>query len=60
LKFGIPLVLVALAVSFQTARGAETNQRHAPAAGYREWKVYGGGPESIRYSNLDQINRGNV
>jgi len=60
LKFGIPLVLAALAVSFQTAHGAETNQRHAPAVGYREWKVYGGGPESIRYSNLDQINRGNV
>src|SRR5260370_42018344 len=27
---------------------------------YREWKVYGGGPENIRYSKLDQINRGNV
>jgi quinoprotein glucose dehydrogenase len=27
---------------------------------YREWTVYGGGPESIRYSALDQINRGNV
>src|ERR1700758_5669192 len=27
---------------------------------YRDWKVYGGGPENIRYSKLDQINRGNV
>jgi len=27
---------------------------------HREWSVYGGGPESIRYSTLDQINRGNV
>ena len=27
---------------------------------YREWQVYGGGPESIRYSALDQINRDNV
>jgi quinoprotein glucose dehydrogenase len=27
---------------------------------YREWTVYGGGPDSIRYSSLDQINRGNV
>jgi len=35
-------------------------QRHTPKTGYRDWKVYGGGPESIRYSNLDQINRGNV
>jgi quinoprotein glucose dehydrogenase len=33
--------------------------RRTPA-GYRSWPVYGGGPESIRYSNLDQINRGNV
>jgi quinoprotein glucose dehydrogenase len=31
------------------------------AAGpYRDWTVYGGGPESIRYSALDQINRENV
>jgi len=27
---------------------------------YRDWTVYGGGPESIRYSRLDQINRANV
>ena len=27
---------------------------------YREWTVYGGGPDSIRYSALDRINRGNV
>jgi quinoprotein glucose dehydrogenase len=27
---------------------------------YRDWKVYGGGTENIRYSKLDQINRGNV
>ena len=26
----------------------------------REWPVYGGGPEGIRYSTLKQINRGNV
>src|SRR5436189_2647093 len=25
-----------------------------------EWPVYGGGPESIRYSSLTQINRANV
>ena len=29
-------------------------------AQYRDWKVYGGGPENIRYSRLDQINRDNV
>ena len=27
---------------------------------YRDWKVYGGGPDNIRYSKLDQINRDNV
>ena len=48
-----------LALLLLPVYGAET-QRHTPKTGYREWKVYGGGPESIRYSNLDQINRGNV
>lgn len=32
----------------------------AAADPYREWAVYGGGPDSIRYSTLDQINRDNV
>ena len=27
---------------------------------YREWRAYGGSPESIQYSALDQINRENV
>ncbi len=27
---------------------------------YRGWTAYGGGPEQIRYSRLDQINRANV
>jgi quinoprotein glucose dehydrogenase len=31
-----------------------------PAAGSREWPAYGGGPDSIRYSPLDQVHRGNV
>lgn len=42
------------------AHSAEIIQRGIPSAGYREWNVYGGGPESIRYSRLDQINRNNV
>ncbi|HTT65493.1 MAG TPA: PQQ-binding-like beta-propeller repeat protein [Bryobacteraceae bacterium] len=29
-------------------------------APYHEWTVYGGGPDNIRYSALDQINRTNV
>jgi quinoprotein glucose dehydrogenase len=36
------------------------NERRIPKDGYREWKVYGGSPESIRYSTLDQINPHNV
>ena len=30
------------------------------ADGDRDWPVYGGGPDGIRYATLDQINRGNV
>ncbi len=29
-------------------------------ADYREWRTYGGTPDQIRYSALDQINRSNV
>jgi quinoprotein glucose dehydrogenase len=32
----------------------------APADAYRTWTAYGGGHEQLRYSSLDQINRGNV
>src|SRR5215831_3564933 len=31
-----------------------------PADQYREWSLFGGGPENIHYSHLKQINRGNV
>ena len=31
-----------------------------PASRYRDWKIYAGGPESIRYSSLKQINRENA
>ncbi len=34
--------------------------RSIPSSGYDSWTVYGGGPDSIRYSRLDQINRDNV
>ena len=42
------------------AIGAAPRDRVIPKAGYRDWKVYQGGPESIHYSNLAQINRANV
>src|SRR5262249_4150021 len=31
-----------------------------PDAGYKEWRVFGGGPDNIHYSRLKQINRENV
>ncbi|MGH9719315.1 MAG: PQQ-binding-like beta-propeller repeat protein [Bryobacteraceae bacterium] len=34
--------------------------RRAPATGYRDWSIYGGGLDNIRYSALKQIHRGNV
>jgi quinoprotein glucose dehydrogenase len=39
---------------------AAAASRSAPQHGYRDWQVYGGGPESIRYSALAQINRSNA
>jgi quinoprotein glucose dehydrogenase len=40
------------------SRGQE--EAGATAAAYRSWEAYGGGPDQIRYSRLDQINRSNV
>ena len=34
--------------------------RRQPDNGYEGWPVYGGGPEQLRYSRLDQINTQNV
>jgi quinoprotein glucose dehydrogenase len=53
------LLRVFLAVSL-FAVAALAQPRSAPKSGYREWGVYQGGPESIHYSALNQINRGNV
>ena len=35
-------------------------QAEQPRNAYREWKVYGGGPENMHYSALNQIKRENV
>ncbi len=48
-----------LAMAALAGCGSE-QKRARPREGYRDWKVYGGGPDSIRYSLLDQINRSNV
>lgn len=39
---------------------AAADERHVPPSGYRDWRIYGGGSENIRYSTLDQIDRTNV
>src|SRR6187200_189028 len=35
-------------------------QQLPPSGSYRTWSAYGGGPEQIRYSRLDLINRASV
>lgn len=48
----IPVAIVAAVVAVSAVWQAP--DRH------RTWTAYGGGPEQLRYSSLDQINRGNV
>ena len=53
-------MVLPLVAGFGLAPRTPAQERTAPSAGYRGWSVYGGGPDSIRYSALDQINRSNV
>ncbi len=39
---------------------AIAQNRGVPPEGYRDWRVATGGPDGLRYSALDQINRENV
>jgi quinoprotein glucose dehydrogenase len=55
MRFRASVLTAALVLTY-----AAFPQRQIPKAGYRDWKVYGGGPENTRYSTLDQINRENV
>ncbi|HZS05547.1 MAG TPA: pyrroloquinoline quinone-dependent dehydrogenase [Blastocatellia bacterium] len=57
LKAGI---VVALLLSLAWIPRGSDAQEQAPAREYREWKMFGGGPENIHYSTLRQINRENV
>ena len=50
----LPLVL------FMQLCPAAGQTRSIPEGRYRDWNIYGGSPENIRYSALDQINRSNV
>jgi quinoprotein glucose dehydrogenase len=56
MKLRLPLPLTALLVGICLF----AQDRTIPKSGYRDWTVYGGGRDSIRYSALDQINRANV
>jgi quinoprotein glucose dehydrogenase len=58
LKAGL-LITLSLSVIWFTSTTAA--QKPAPRSRqYREWRTFGGGPENIHYSTLDQINRDNV
>jgi quinoprotein glucose dehydrogenase len=50
----LPVTLAAALISVSAAITAQP-QNH-----YRGWAAYGGTPDQIRYSSLDQINRANV
>ena len=54
-RWGVALAFVCAAGC--GLRGPEESRRERS---YRGWPAYGGGPESLRYSALDQINRDNV
>ncbi len=52
--------LTAVCALLSTLTRLPAAELRQPPSGYRSWQVYGGGSDSIRYSNLDQINRRNV
>lgn len=55
------LAVFAIAAAAAILIGARSQQPPtATRQTYRGWPGYGGGPEQIRYSRLDQINRANV
>lgn len=55
------LLVICLALPIMLlARGSRAQSGEPTAKAYREWKMFGGGPENIHYSTLQQINRENV
>ncbi|HYM09763.1 MAG TPA: PQQ-binding-like beta-propeller repeat protein, partial [Bryobacterales bacterium] len=59
MRRNLELLSVMAALLVAASAGAQA-PRSVPQTGYREWKVYGGGPHNLRYSALRQINRTNV
>src|SRR5215467_2493128 len=62
LKLGIAIVLAVSAGLMVYGARAQGNKKSGKPSGrqYREWRMFGGGPENIHYSTLDQITRDNV
>src|SRR5262249_46099737 len=62
LKLGIAIVLAVSAGLMVYGARAQGNKKSGKSSGrqYREWRMFGGGPENIHYSTLDQITRDNV
>jgi len=55
----IQIAILLVAATLLTQCRKEQRQP-APAESYRTWQAYGGGPDNIHYSALQQINRTNV
>ena len=53
------VVLCGLAL-LALVRGAGAQREATPVREFREWKMFGGGPENTHYSTLRQITRENV
>lgn len=66
LKLGIAIVLALSVCLFvygsqaQGDRGSNRQSNKKEGQRYREWRMFGGGPENIHYSTLDQITRDNA
>jgi quinoprotein glucose dehydrogenase len=55
-----PIVFCILSIAVLTCQVGDARRTVAEKASSRDWPVYSGGNENIKYSALDQINAGNV
>ncbi|MBO0862528.1 MAG: PQQ-binding-like beta-propeller repeat protein, partial [Chloracidobacterium sp.] len=62
LKLGIAIALAVFAGLFIYSAAAQGDKKSVKPSNrqYGEWPMFGGGPENIHYSTLDQITRDNV
>lgn len=54
------LIVSLMVCSISLSLPAVSSKAKTGKGSYRDWKTYGGGPDNIHYSALDQINRRNV